>query len=203
MGAIDTVIFDLGEVLIPWDPRRLYRKIFADEAAMERFLAEVCTSDWNARQDAGRSLADGTRERIDAFPQFEEEIRDYYGRWAEMLGEPIEGSVNLVHTLKRNGYRVFALSNWSAETFPLARARYPVLEAFDGIVVSGFEGMIKPDPAIYRLLCDRYAIRPESAVFIDDNPANVAGAERLGMQGIRFTSPAQARAELAALGVAV
>ena len=140
MNAIDTVVFDLGEVLIPWDPRRLYRRLFADEAAMERFLAQVCTPEWNGRQDAGRPLAEGTALLVAAFPEHEALIRAYYGRWEEMLGPVNEGSAALVRDLKAAGYRVLALTNWSGETFPRARRLYPVLEAFEGILVSGGGG---------------------------------------------------------------
>lgn len=201
MSAFDTMIFDLGEVIIPWDPRRLYRKLIPDPGVMERFLAEVCSPEWNARQDAGRTLAAGTEERIAVYPRYEPWIRAFYDRWSEMLGDVIEGSVELVRDAKANGYRVLALSNWSAETFPLARPLYPVLEEFEGIVVSGQEGLIKPDPEIYRLLCERYGVTPERAVFIDDSPRNVEGAQAVGMRGILFRSPHQVRDELVALGL--
>ena len=120
-----------------------------------------------------------------------------------MLGEVIEGSAELLRELQAKGYRVLALSNWSAETFPLARSRYPILAAFEGVVVSGQEGMIKPDPAIYRLLCDRYRIAPERAVFIDDSLRNVAAARAFGMQAIHFRSPLQLRDALVSLGLPV
>ncbi len=203
MGAIDTVIFDLGEVLIPWDPRKLYRQLIPDAERMERFLAEICSPEWNLRQDAGRPLAEGTQALIAAFPEQEALIRAFYGRWLEMLGEVIEGSAALVRELKAEGYRVLALSNWSGETFPLAQARYPILREFEGIVISGFEGMIKPDPAIYRLLCARYHVIPQQAVFLDDSLLNVEGAKAMGMQAILFRSPGQARDALVALGLRV
>lgn len=201
MPPIDTVIFDLGEVLIPWNPRRLYRKLFADEAAMERFLSEVCTPQWNLQQDGGRSLAEGTAERIAAFPSFEDLIRAYYERWDEMLGTPDEESLRLLSELKTGGYRVLALSNWSAETFAQTRPRYPFLEEFEGIVISGVEKLVKPDPAIFRLLCARYAVAPERAVFLDDNSENLQGALAIGMRALHFRSPSQVRAALAAMGV--
>ena len=203
MTRVDTVIFDLGDVLIAWDPRKLYRKLIPDAVTMERFLSEVCTPEWNARQDAGRSLTEGTAELLAAFPQHEIWIRAFYERWPEMLGEVIEGSAELLRELQAKGYRVLALSNWSAETFPLARSRYPILAAFEGVVVSGQEGMIKPDPAIYRLLCDRYRIAPERAVFIDDSLRNVAAARAFGMQAIHFRSPLQLRDALVSLGLPV
>lgn len=203
MGAIDTVIFDLGGVLIPWDPSNLYRQLIPDAIRRERFLEEVCSPEWNLRQDAGRPLAEGTKALITAFPGQEALIRAFYDRWLEMLGDVIEGSAALVRELKAKGYRVLALSNWSGETFPLAQPRYPILEEFEGIVISGAEGMIKPDPAIYRLLCARYDVLPERAAFLDDSLPNVEGAEAIGMHGILFQSPGQARDALAALGLQV
>ena len=202
MNAIDTVVFDLGEVLIPWDPRRLYRQLFADEAAMERFLAQVCTSEWNGRQDAGRSLAEGTALLVAAFPEHEALIRAYYGRWEEMLGPVNEGSAALLRDLKAAGYRVLALTNWSGETFPRARQLYPVLEAFEGILVSGDEGLAKPDPVIFRLLCERFGVDPARAVFLDDNLSNVAGAKGIGMHAVQFQDAGQARQALQDLGIA-
>lgn len=201
MSAIDTVIFDLGDVLIAWNPRNLYRKLIPDETSMEAFLAEVCSPAWNARQDAGRPVADGVAELVAAFPQHEGWIRAYYGRWTEMLGGVLEGTAALLRGLKAKGYRVLALTNWSAETFPTALQLFPVLGEFEGIVVSGQEGTIKPDPAIYRTLCERYRVSPERAVFIDDNPRNVAAAQALGMQGIHFTSPIQLGNALRGLGL--
>lgn len=203
MGAIDTVIFDLGGVLIPWDPSNLYRQLIPDAIRRERFLEEVCSPEWNLQQDAGRPLAEGTKALITAFPGQEALIRAFYDRWLEMLGDVIEGSAALVRELKAKGYRVLALSNWSGETFPLAQPRYPILEEFEGIVISGAEGMIKPDPAIYRLLCARYDVLPERAAFLDDSLPNVEGAEAIGMHGILFQSPGQARDALAALGLQV
>ncbi len=201
MSGIDTVVFDLGEVLIPWNPRSLYRKVLAEEAEMERFLGEVCTHEWNVQQDGGRPIATGTALLIERFPQREALIRLFYDRWSEMLGEAVEGSVRLVHELKAQGYRLLALTNWSAETFPRARPLYPVLDEFEGIVVSGQEGITKPDPHIYRLLCDRYRVVPAQAMFIDDSLANVLGARAVGMEAIQFHSPEQTRKELVALGL--
>ncbi len=203
VARIDTVVFDLGDVLIPWNPRRLYRKLFPDEASMEKFLAEVCTMEWNNEQDRGRTIEEGTSLLIAAHPQCEGLIRAFYERWTEMLDVVVEGSVRLLRDLKQKGYHVFALTNWSAETFEEARHLYPVLDEFEGILVSGQESIVKPDAAIYRLLCQRYSIVPECAVFIDDNPVNVDGARAIGMKAIRFRNPDQARQELKALGIEV
>lgn len=198
---IDTVIFDLGNVLIPWEPQRLYRKLIPDAAQRDRFLSEVCTGAWNTEQDAGRSLEAGTLAKIAEFPQYETWIRAYYDRWEEMLDEPFAGSVAILQEVLDKGLRVYALTNWSAETFARARPRYPLLGWFAGIVMSGEEGLVKPDPAIYRLLFERYAVDPTRAAFIDDSVPNVAAAQALGLAAIHFQSPQQTRAALERLGV--
>jgi 2-haloacid dehalogenase len=195
-----TVVFDLGGVLIDWDPRYLYRTLFDDEAAMEAFLAEVTTPEWNAAQDAGRPWAEAVRSLADRHPEHRDLIEAYHQRWPETLGGPIEGSIEILDELRRiPGVRLFALSNWSAETFPIAEERYPFLAWFDGIVISGEVGAIKPDPRIFERLIERHDVDPSRAVFIDDNAANVAAAERLGFAGIRFEDPGSLRRELARL----
>jgi len=196
--AIDTIIFDLGNVLIQWDPRLLYRKIFKTEAEIDTFLENICTAEWNMQQDAGRPVAEATEQLAAAHPEWADEIRAYYGRWPEMLGGPIPESVEVLEQLKRGGqYRLLALTNWSAETFPIARERYDFLDGFEGILVSGEEKLVKPDPAIYQLLFDRYGVEPTRAVFIDDSEKNVMAARELGVKGIHFASPMQMREELA------
>jgi 2-haloacid dehalogenase len=195
-----TVVFDLGGVLIDWDPRYLYRTLFDDEAAMEAFLAEVTTPEWNAAQDAGRPWAEAVRSLADRHPEHRDLIEAYHQRWPETLGGPIEGSIEILDELRRiPGVRLFALSNWSAETFPIAEERYPFLAWFDGIVISGEVGAIKPDPRIFERLIERHDVDPSRAVFIDDSAANVAAAERLGFAGIRFEDPGSLRRELARL----
>jgi 2-haloacid dehalogenase len=195
-----TVVFDLGGVLIEWDPRYLYRTLFDDEAAMEAFLAEVTTPEWNAAQDAGRPWAEAVRSLADRHPEHRDLIEAYHQRWPETLGGPIEGSIEILDELRRiPGVRLFALSNWSAETFPIAEERYPFLAWFDGIVISGEVGAIKPDPRIFERLIERHDVDPSRAVFIDDSAANVAAAERLGFAGIRFEDPGSLRRELARL----
>ncbi len=196
--AIDTIIFDLGNVLIQWDPRLLYRKIFKTEAEIDTFLENICTAEWNMQQDAGRPVAEATEQLAATHPEWADEIRAYYGRWPEMLGGPIPESVEVLEQLKRGGqYRLLALTNWSAETFPIARERYDFLDGFEGILVSGEEKLVKPDPAIYQLLFDRYGVEPTRAVFIDDSEKNVMAARELGVKGIHFASPMQMREELA------
>lgn len=183
------LIFDLGGVLIDWDPKRLFRKIFETEEQVRYFLEHVCTMEWNEEQDGGRSILEGTQWLIDRHPDFETEINAYYGRWEEMLGEPIEGTLELIRQLKESRkYRLLALTNWSAETFPVAKQRYPFLDYFEGIVVSGQEGVKKPDPAIYQLICERFHIDPKDSLLIDDNLRNVTAAKQFGLQAVLFTS---------------
>lgn len=205
-SSVDTVVFDLGGVLIDWDPRRLYRTIFTGpqaEAQMERFLADVCTPEWNAEQDRGRTLAEATATLVAKHPDQAELIEAYYGRWDEMLGQPIEGTVRVAQALKRGGLRLVALSNWSAETFPRARRRMAFLDEFDGVLISGAVGLIKPDPEIFELVATRHSIDPARAVFVDDSPKNVAAAAEAGFDAIEFQSPDQLRRELAVRGLPV
>jgi len=196
------VVFDLGGVLIDWDPRHLYRKIFAgDEAAMERFLAEVCSPAWNIAQDAGRSWAEGIALLTARHPRHAGHIAAFRGRWPEMLGGPIAGSVAILGELRAAGTPLYALTNWSQETFPIAVALYDFLGWFDGIVVSGREGVVKPDPRLYGVLLDRYGLDPDAVVYIDDNAANAMAATRLGLHGLHFTDPASLRTDLVGLGL--
>jgi 2-haloacid dehalogenase len=195
-------IFDLGGVLLDWNPRHLYRKLFdGDDAAMERFLATVCTPAWNERQDAGRSFAEATRALL---PQHADQLHliEAYGqRFGEMIPGAIDGAVAVLAELRGRGVPTYAITNWSAETFPPQRARFDFLSWFDDIVVSGFEGVIKPDPRIFRILLERQRIAPETAVFIDDVAANAAAASALGIHGIHFRSPDQLRRDLAEVGL--
>lgn len=195
-------IFDLGGVLLDWNPRHLYRKLFdGDEAAMERFLAMVCTTEWNERQDAGRSFAEATRELLPLHADKIELIEAFGKRFGEMIPGAIDGSVDVLAELKARGVPIYAITNWSAETFPPQRQRFPFLSWFDDIVISGVEGVIKPDPRIFRILCERHGVAPESAVFIDDVAANAAAAGALGFHGIHFRSADQLRRELVAIGM--
>jgi len=196
------VIFDLGGVLIDWDPRHLYRKLFAgDERAMEAFLSEVCTVEWNERQDAGRTFAEAVQTLLPRHADKLHLIEAFGRRFDEMIAGDISGTVEVLADLRRAGVPRYALSNWSAETFPPQRSRFPFLAWFDGIVLSGEEGVVKPDPRIFRILLERYSIAPEEAVFIDDNPVNAAAAGTLGIHGIHFRSPAALRREIRALGL--
>ena len=196
------VVFDLGGVLIDWDPRHLYRTMFGgDEAAMETFLATVCTPEWNARQDAGRPFVEGVARLVEDFPSERERIVAFHERWPETLGEQISGTVALLEELHERAVPLYALSNWSAETFPIARARFPFLGLFEGIVISGEERVSKPDARLYQVLFDRYRLGPRTAVFIDDVPRNVEVAAGLGMLGLQFTGAAPLRIALQAIGL--
>jgi 2-haloacid dehalogenase len=199
---ITAVVFDLGGVLIDWNPRHLYRKLFGtDEAAMERFLAEVCTPEWNARLDAGRPFGEAVAELVAAHPDQADLITAFRLRWPEMLDEPFEGTVAILRELRGAGLRTYALSNWSAETFPGTRSRYPFLDEMDGILISGEVGVGKPDPAIFREFLRRFDLTAQNTVYIDDWERNVAAAGALGMIAVRFVDAAQLHADLRALGL--
>jgi 2-haloacid dehalogenase len=195
---VKAVVFDLGGVLIDWDPRYLYRKLLADEAAVEEFLATVCTPEWNAEQDRGRPFAEGVAELVERHPAHAAAIAAYAERWSEMLGGTIPGAVELLAELRAAGMPLYALTNWSAETFVIARERFELLSWFDGVLVSGEERMSKPDPAIFRLLLERFGLAPEATFYVDDSEPNVAAARDLGIDAVRFTGPEQLRRELAA-----
>ncbi len=201
---IKTVIFDLGGVLIDWNPRYLYRKLFTDHALMESFLKDVVSHDWNSSLDEGRSFKDAVAELSKKHPEFASEIEAYQMRWPEMLGGEIQGAVQILKAIAENReLRLLALSNWSHETFPYALARFPFLKLFEIILVSGEEKLKKPDEAFYRLLESRLKVEPKSAVFIDDVAANVSAADKLGFQTIQFKSAQDLRADLQKLNITV
>lgn len=197
------IVFDLGGVLIDWNPRYLYRGLFTDEAAMEDFLAHVCTQEWNAEQDAGRTFEEAIREQIAKFPEHEAFIRAYRERWTDMVGGAIAGTVEILDQLRKNNYLICALSNWSAETFPYARDRFPFLQWFETIVLSGEEKIIKPDPRVFHILLQRIHRQASDCIYIDDTEANFQAARELGFAAIHFKSPPQLRSELQRLGIAL
>jgi 2-haloacid dehalogenase len=199
--SITTAVFDLGAVLIDWNPRYVFRSMFADETAMEHFLATVCTPEWNAEQDRGRTIAEATAILVAEYPEHADLIEAYYGRWDEMVGEQISGTVELVQQLKAAEVRLVALTNWSAETFPRARHRLDFLDDFDAVLVSGTVGLIKPDPAIYLLLIEQHAVDVRHSIFIDDSVRNVDTAAGLGFDAIQFRSPEQLGEELRSRGL--
>lgn len=197
MKTTKTIIFDLGGVLIDWNPDYVYKAIFKDEEKLAWFYREICTMDWNENQDAGYPLEKATEERVALFPTYEEWIRMYYGRWEEMLGDAIEGTVSLLRQCIANPkLRVVALTNWSAETFPVALKKFDFLYWFEGIVVSGEEKTRKPFPEIYKTTLSRFNLDPEECLFIDDNLRNVKAAELLNIPSIQFKSPEQLEKEL-------
>jgi 2-haloacid dehalogenase len=188
MKKIDTIIFDLGGVLIDWNPEYVYLNVFkGDRQKMQWFFDTICTHDWNENQDAGYPLAKATEERIALFPEHEELIRIFYGRWVDMLGDAIQDTVMILDKLiKSEKYKVVALTNWSHETFPIALERFEFLSWFEGIVVSGEEQTRKPFVDIYNITLKRFNINAKQSVFIDDNLRNVNAAKELGINGIHF-----------------
>jgi 2-haloacid dehalogenase len=197
MNKIDTIVFDLGGVLIDWNPDYVFKKVFSTEEEMKWFYNNICTPDWNEEQDAGKSLRQATEERVMKFPEHETNIRMYYGRWEEMLGGPIHETVEVLSHLKhKTDYKLYALTNWSAETFPVALDRYEFLHWFHGKIVSGVEKTRKPFKDIYELLIKRFGIDPSKAIYIDDNVRNLFPAKELGFHVIHFQSPQQFKKEL-------
>lgn len=199
---IDAVVFDLGGVLIDWNPRHLYRRLFdGDETTMEWFLAEICTADWNAEQDAGRSWHEAVETLARKHPEHRALIEAYDQRWPEMLGGAIDGTVEILDELRVSGLRLAALSNWSAAKFPIALERYEFLGWFETIVVSGEVGIAKPDPRIFQLMLDRTGLEPAATLFVDDVQANLAVAAALDLRTQLFRDPPALRADLTALGL--
>jgi|SRR5579863_5242079 len=195
-------VFDLGGVLIDWNPRYLYRKLFdGDDTAMEHFLATVCTSHWNLRLDGGRTLADACASLKAEHPSHSRMIDAWMERYDEMLGGPIQGTVDLLGELRARNVPIYALSNWSAETFPAAQKRFDFLQWFHGTVLSGHIRLLKPDPRIYQHLFETHKIDPAEAVYVDDVQANVDAASAQGMHGIHFSDPATLRKEFVEVGL--
>ena len=204
MYEIDTIIFDLGGVLVDWNPRYLYKKIFDTDEEMEYFLSEICTPEWNAAQDGGRTFAQATELLVNQYPDFEPQIKMYFDRWPEMFNGTFEGSVTILDQLIHNDhYKVYALTNWSAETWPIAIELFPFFHWFDGVLVSGHENMKKPDHKIYELILDRFNIDRKKAIFFDDSLKNVVAAQEVGLHSFQFLSPEQLQSELNQYGVAV
>jgi len=195
----NTVVFDLGNVLVRWNPRLLYEQLIPDAGELEQFFETVITHDWIREQDAGRPFEDGIALLATQFPHYHSEIRAFWERWEEMVPGAIEGTVAILSELKERETPLYALTNWSHETFPIARPRFPFFEWFDGIVVSGEIGLIKPDARIYQHLLERFGLQAEDCVFIDDSAANVAGAEVVGITGLHFQSPEKLRRDLSGL----
>lgn len=192
----DIVVFDVGAVLIEWNPRHLYRKLIPDADAMERFLADVCTPQWNVSQDAGRPWEQAETEAIDRHPEKADLIRAYRARWHEMVPGAIDGTVAILEELSTARTPLHAITNFAADTFAETRRRFGFFERFQSIVVSGEIGIVKPDARIFRHLAERQGFDLARAVLIDDSAANCAAARELGMGVIHFKEPSQARREL-------
>ncbi|MBR6246447.1 MAG: HAD family phosphatase [Bacteroidales bacterium] len=187
---IKNIVFDFGGVLVDWNPHYLYDGYFGSREKADWFLANICTMDWNVQMDGGKPFAQGIAELSAVHPQWSREIQMYFDRWMDMMGEEIPHMREIIQDLKRRGYRVFGLTNWSAETFCQVRHKYGIFDLLEGMTVSGEEHVTKPDQAIYRRLLERFSLVPGECLFIDDNAANVAGAIQAGMAAVRFTDPA-------------
>jgi len=198
---ISALVFDFGGVLIDWNPRYVFRKIFKEAHEMEWFLENVCSNSWNLALDKGYPFAAGVKDLQEQYPDFHDHIASYHLHWADMLGGEMPESVRILQEIQAANYKVYGLTNWSHETFPEALRRYSFLGTLDGIVVSGQEKLVKPDPALFRLLIDRYQLHPPTTVFIDDNMLNVTAAEGLGFISLHFTTADKLRQDLQALSV--
>lgn len=193
---IKNIIFDFGAVLVDWNPKHLYSPYFQDDEKMDYFLETICPYSWNETVDAGKSTEDATLERIALYPEWEKEIRMYYGEWTKMVSGEIEGMYTMVERLKQAGLKLYGLSNWSYETFPWVENKFPVFKLLDGYVVSGFERTAKPQEKIYRILLERYGIHANESIFIDDNPRNLVAGENLGIRGVQFFDAATLKGQL-------
>jgi 2-haloacid dehalogenase len=199
---IKAIIWDLGGVLIDWNPAYVFDKLFDDDEKKKYFFENICTNDWNENQDAGYPIQKATEELVAKHPEWKQYIEAYYGRWTEMLGGPIHGTVEIFRRLTESKkYKQYALTNWSGELFPIALERYDFLHWFDGRVVSGDEKMRKPFPEFYQLILNRYNLQPATTLFIDDNLMNVKAAEELGIKCIRFENPEQLYSQLKDKGI--
>ncbi|HQU53415.1 MAG: HAD family phosphatase [Lewinellaceae bacterium] len=199
---IDYIVFDLGGVLIDWDPRYLYRKLFEDPNEIDYFLTEVCHGKWNEQMDGGYPFEQACNDRIAEYPQYEEAILAYWKRWPEMLNGAHPGTVELLEQMRSNQtHRLFSITNWSAETFPTARRLFPFLGYFEDIVVSGEEKLIKPNAGIYQVLFERNQLNARAGLFIDDNANNVEAARACGMEAIHFKHPEQLKSDLQTFGI--
>ena len=200
-NRIDTIVFDFGAVLVDWNPHYVYDPYFGNREEADVFLRDVCTLRWNGEVDKGKPIAEATAELVEKYPEREKEIRLYFDRWQDMIGGEIPGMVPLIRELKAEGYRLYGLSNWARETFNLVENRFEAFRLLDGYLISGDARELKPDPAIYRAFLDKFALRPDTCLFIDDNADNVAGAEACGIRSLRFTGPEALRGVLEERGI--
>jgi 2-haloacid dehalogenase len=200
-AEVDAVVFDLGGVLIDWNPRHLYRQLFDDEDAMEHFLANICTLEWHVAHDLGHSTADSCAQLALEHPEHAPMIRAWAERGEDMIAGPIDRTVELLAEVKATGMRCYVLSNMEPENYALRMKRFDFLDWFDGYVISGLEGLVKPDPRIFQLMLERFDLQPARTVFIDDNAVNVEAAAAIGINAILFESPTQLRAALQGVGL--
>lgn len=196
-----SVVFDIGGVLIDWNPRYLYRKLLADEESVEAFLRDVCSNEWNQQFDAGHLFCEGVQTLAAKHPDKADLISAFFERWHEMLGGEVPGTADILKRLKQQNIPVHAISNWSAETFPIATKLYPFLDLFEILVVSGTEKMTKPGEEIFRLFLERSRLAAVDCIFIDDNAANIAAAERLGFHTVHFSTAEELETRLASFGL--
>lgn len=202
MTQINTIIFDLGGVLIDWNPDYLYKKLISDPVERKWFFDNVCTAEWNEEQDGGRLISEANNILINEYPAFKSLIEAYYDRWEEMLGGPISETVSIFNNLRKTGkFKFYALTNWSAETFPIALDLYEFLHWFDGRLVSGEEKTRKPFYDFYELLINKFSIDKSNAIFIDDNLRNITAAESFGLKSIHFTSASELENNLISRGL--
>ena len=199
---IKAIIFDFGNVLLEWNPRLVYRRFFPnDETAMEEFLHEVGFMEWNAQQDKGRTFAEGVAELSKQFPQYSSLIQAYHDNWKESIGDSLAGTVEIMKRLKNAGFPLYGLSNWSAETFPIARQKYDFFDLLDDIIISGEVGSIKPEIEIFEIALSRIGRPAHDCLFIDDALANIEQARKMGFAAIHFQSSEQLERELHKLGL--
>ncbi|MCL4530103.1 MAG: HAD family phosphatase [Chloroflexi bacterium] len=200
-NKIQAVIFDFGGVLVDWSPHNLYRHYFEQPHEIDRFLSEINFAEWNAQQDKGRPFAQAVAELSSEFPQHARLISAFHEHWEDSIDGPIAGTVRILQKLKQFGYLLYGLSNWSAETFPLIREKFPFFDLLDDILLSGEVKLIKPDPQIFHFMLDKFKLEAQACLFIDDSLANIKTANELGFVAIHFQSPAQLEIELSARGV--
>ena len=198
MKKYETIIFDLGGVLVDWNPEYVFLKAFnGNQEKTTWFLNNVCTSDWNLQQDAGRTIKEAVAIKVAEFPEYESFINLFYEKWTEMFSGVIEESVTILNDLSSNkNYKIYALTNWSAEKWEIALKLFPFFKLFDGVIVSGVEKMVKPNPKIYQILLDRFNINPHTAIFIDDKLENVEAANKFGIYAIHFKNSSQLKTSL-------
>lgn len=194
---MENIIFDFGNVLVRWEPEKIYAEHFGDEAKAWWFLRHVADNDWRLRIDAGESQDACIAEQQARYPEYRQALALYRDRWRDMLTGEMPGMRDIIVELRKKGHKIYGLTNWSMETFPQAREHFPILQMIDRYVVSGAEHLVKPDPRLFQVLLDRYGLRTEECTFVDDNPVNVEAARCMGMRGIQFVGAEKLRKELA------